>query len=523
MWGSMEFCDHEGLVSGLFEQCVDRAPDAWALICDGERWSYADLDALVNRLSYALIEAGVDCGTAVGLCLERSPVAIAAMLAIFRVGGVYVPMDPAAPVERLRYMFGDSGVRVLIADTPTWERCELSECDDGIVLLDPSRVDWAGYPAQHPAIPVPVRNLAYLIYTSGSTGKPKAVAVEHRSIALHVQRMRRLYDFDSADRLLQLAALSFDLSLEQILIPLCSGAALVLAPPGFIAPDELSQMLVEHRVTVLNLTPPMLEMWLEQGDSVWKTGVLRLLVVGADVFRMQLLDLWRVKAGSAASGIRLLNGYGPTEATVTASLYEVPAQVSGDRMPIGMALPYTQLHVLDGQMRPCAPGVEGELWIGGRTLARGYFNRPELTRRVFVADPFSDRAGARLYRSGDRARVRVDGNIEFLGRVDDQVKIRGFRVELGEIEVALHAHPAVRRAAVLCCEVDGELQLWGFLVGQWRDFAELRRFLARSLPDYMLPEHLYWLDELPLNASGKVDRHALRALGLRAQQKSMGS
>jgi amino acid adenylation domain-containing protein len=487
-------CIHE-----LFEAQVRRTPEAVALVHADEALTYAELDARANRLAHHLRRLGIGPEARVGVCLEWSPELVAALLAVLKAGGVYVPLDPSLPDERLAYMAEDAGAGVVVT------RAALAGRLGGRVTVrvdaDAERI--AAERGEAPAFRVAPEGLAYLIYTSGSTGRPKGVAVEHRAAAAHFPAMAGTLGIVREDRVLQFASSGFDVSLEQVFVPLLSGATLVLRGAELWSPDEFAERAGSLGVTVANLPPAY---WQE----VLGTGSLprvRLLLVGGDALP--------AAAAAAGGATRLLNCYGPTEAVVTATAFAVPdgfaEGFAGSTAPIGRPLPGRSAYVLDARGAPVPPGVAGELFLGG-LLARGYPGHPALTAERFVPDPFSAEPGARLYRTGDRARWLADGTIEFLGRTDFQIKVRGFRIEPGEIEAQLREHPAVREAVVVAREdVPGDRRLVAYWVGEPSEAEALRAHLAERLPDYMLPAAYVRLDAFPLTPSGKVGRRELPA------------
>jgi surfactin family lipopeptide synthetase A len=503
-----DLCIHQ-----LFEEQVERTPDSVAVVFEAEQLTYGELNRRANQLAHHLRALGVGPEVLVAVCLERSLEMIIALLGILKAGGAYLPLDPAYPKERRAFMLQDAQVPVLL----TQERlvAGLPEHDVKVICLDSGWETIAHESKENPGRLTLPENLAYVIYTSGSTGQPKGVLVSHGSIADHCWNAQRYFELDSSDVVLQFASLSFDVSLEEILPTLIVGARLVIMGANIWHPAEFHRKISESGLTVLNLPTAY---WQELARGWAGVPELvpnvqpRLFIVGGDTMLPDVLKLWQ---RTPVNSIRLLNAYGPTETTITATAFEIPprpAQNTTDqRVPIGRPLANRAIYILDQHRNPVPIGVPGELYIGGASLARGYLNRPELTAEKFVPDPFSAEPGARMYKTGDLARYLADGNIEFLGRADHQVKIRGFRIELGEIEAALGQHPAVREAVILAREdAPGEKRLVAYVVAD-STAEELRRFLKDKLPEHMVPAVFVLLDALPLMPNGKIDRGALPA------------
>nr|VFJ46172.1 MAG: amino acid adenylation domain-containing protein [Candidatus Kentron sp. DK] len=508
-------CVHE-----IFEEQVAKAPDAIAVVFplsisgQEEKVSYGELNARANRLAHRLRKLGVGPEVLVGLFVERSVEMVVDFLAILKAGGAYVPLDPEYPQKRLAFMAEDADLGVLLCHGATRER--LPECTARILDLDAEVAVIAGECSDNPARLVGPDNLAYVIYTSGSTGKPKGVMVEHGMIANHILSIIDLYGLKDNDRVLQFASLSFDASLNQILGPLLAGAAIVSRGAEIWTPEECLRNIVRHGVTVVHVTPlygqQLLGIAIDHEEDL-NASDFRLLNCGGEALPPATVGLW-LKT-SLYNG-RLLNTYGPTEATVTATAFDVPTDWPEDTVsiPIGKPLPDRTVYILDPRMRPVPVGVDGELHIGGAGVARGYLNRPNLTAERFIPDPFSDNPGARLYRTGDLCRWLSDGNIEFLGRIDTQVKIRGFRVELGEVENALLTYPGIREAVVDARGegMDKRLAAWvvvSDVADQPVSRDALRAHLRRMLPDWMVPSVFVFVNALSMTPSGKVDRQAL--------------
>ncbi|HEX6904704.1 MAG TPA: amino acid adenylation domain-containing protein [Thermoanaerobaculia bacterium] len=496
-------------VHQLFEERARLAPDDPALIADDGTVSFASLDARANRLARHLLALGLAPEARVAVCLERSPELFAALLAILKAGGAYLPLDPDYPPERMRQIVEDAGAVLLVSREALASRLPAGPA---LVLLDRDAGEIAGRSAASPGVEVDPGALAYVIYTSGSTGRPKGVGVPHAAAAAHLQAVRREYGLGPGDRTLQFASPGFDVSVEQILATLTAGAALAVRD-GIWSTHELTRRIRELGLTYVNLPTAYWHRWVsDPGDLETAALPVRLVLTGGEEMLAGSVRVW---AGSPFAGIRLLNGYGPTEAVITATLHEVtPEDGEARTMPIGRPIPGRLCQVLDRSGYPQPAGIPGELALGG-PLARGYLNRPALTAERFIPDAFSGQPGARLYRTGDRARFRPDGRLEFLGRIDEQVKLRGFRVEPAEVEALLAGHPEVREAVVTAFRTaGGDLALAAYVVpageGQATP-ASLRAFLGERLPDYMVPAAWTVLPSLPLNAHGKVDRRALPA------------
>ncbi|MDV3208036.1 MAG: amino acid adenylation domain-containing protein, partial [Rhodococcus ruber] len=493
-----------GTLVGRFDAQVAATPDAVALEFDGETLTYAEFDARVNRLARHLIGLGVGPDTRVGLSMRRSFDLLVGMYAVVKAGGAYVPLDPDHPADRIAYVL-DIAEPVAVVTTAR-DRVDLP-ASVPVVLVD--TLDLAAVSAD------PVRDderlgsltaddLAYVIFTSGSTGRPKGVAVEHRAIVANIAWRQAEYGLRGDDVVLQKTPFTFDVSVWEFFWPLQVGARLSIAlPDGHRDPAYLAQTMIERRVTVAHFVPSMLAVYLAEPTAAAVTSLRYVFASG------EALPAQTVARFHAISTAGLHNLYGPTEAAVDVTYYET----HGDDtvVPIGAAVADTDLYVLDEGLRPVPQGVEGELYLAGIQLARGYLRRPDLTADRFVADPFGA-PGDRMYRTGDLVKWNTDGLIEYVGRTDFQVKLRGLRIELGEIESALLDHPGVRQAVVVVHsdETLGD-HLVGYLVtdGEPVDRTELAAAVRRRLPDYMVPSLFVEMTEFPLNASGKLDRGAL--------------
>ena len=484
----------------LFEEQVARAPEAVAVMFEGEKLTYCQLNVRANQLAHHLQNQGVRPETLVGLCVERSLAMVVGLLGILKAGGAYVPLDPTLPLERLAFMVEDAGVPVLIAQRGL--AAHLSSLHTRLVWLD----EMVG--SEDFENPLPVCNssaLAYVIYTSGSTGQPKGVEISHKSLVNCVCHFAGSLNLRPHDAWLAITTLSFDIAGLEIWLPLLVGARVIIATRAMAQDGQLlSQTLLLAGATVLQATPATWQGLLQSG---WQANPRLKILCGGEAMPQELADRLTVM------GQHAWNCYGPTETTIYSTTQKL---IAGRRVSIGVPLANTRVYILDACGQPVPVGVVGQLFIGGDGVARGYHHRPKLTAEKFVADPFSNDADARLYCTGDLARWLPDGNVEFLGRRDSQVKIRGFRIELGEIEAVLSAHPALIHGAVLAKpDASRQLSLTAYVV--LRELSELsvgvlRAWLNTKLPDYMIPARFVRLPCLPLNANGKLDRQALAAL-----------
>ncbi|HEX2190564.1 MAG TPA: amino acid adenylation domain-containing protein, partial [Longimicrobiaceae bacterium] len=488
-----------------FAERAARTPGAPAVVHGGATLTCAELDAWSARLARALRARGVGPEVRVGVLLEHSAEAVAALLAVLRAGGCYLPLDPASPPERLALLLDDAEVRVVLADR-RWSG--LVPSGRTVVHPDDDSPDEAPLPRIH------AESAAYLLYTSGSTGRPRGVVVSHAAAAAHLADVAEVYGLTAADRVLLFAALSFDPSLEQVLAPLLVGASVAVRGPEVWPPAELAGRVREQGVTVVNLpTAYWGALVQDRAAAAALKRAVRLVIAGGEAFPPASARAWAELPGGAA---RLLNAYGPTEAVVTATVHEVGEEdgAGGASVPIGRPVGRRRAYVLDAAGEPAPAGIPGELCLGGAPLARGYLGQPERTAERFVPDPFSGEPGARLYRTGDRARWLATGALEYLGRVDRQVKVRGFRIEPGEVEAALESHPGVHGAAVVARDGGSGPRLVAyFAAGEPLEVEALRAHAAARLPEHMVPAAWVRLDALPLTSTGKLDRRALPAPG----------
>ena len=490
-----------------FEQRVRESPSAIALHFADETLDRAELNRRANRLAHRLIAQGVGPETRVGIALERSVAMMVGILAVLKAGAAYVPLDTELPAERLAWMVGDSGVALVLTQGAVLDR--LPEVATPVLDLD--ALDTSAMPDhdRDPQIPIHAEQLAYVIYTSGSTGTPKGAAVRHRALASCMAWMQQVYSLDAADTVLHKAAFGFDVSAWEMFWPLSTGTPLVLAEPGeHRDPARLAALILRHRITTLNFVPAMLQAFLQQPQvqAMGTDAPLRRVIVGGEALPAEAQKEVALRLPRAT----LYNLYGPTETTIHVTHWTCRADGAA-QVPIGRPITETSARVLDADLNLVPPGMPGELYLGGVSLARGYLNRAALTAERFVADPFDPRGG-RLYRTGDLVRWNAEGQLDYLGRIDQQVKVRGFRIELGEVEARLLAQPAVRDAVVLAKPGPAGLRLVAYAAphaGQRIDAAALRQSLAELLPDHMVPSAIVAMHALPLTPNGKVDRRAL--------------
>ncbi|BAY66694.1 amino acid adenylation domain-containing protein (plasmid) [Calothrix brevissima NIES-22] len=500
---------HNKCFHQLFEAQVEQTPDAIALsarsanalVFGDEQLSYKQLNIRSNQLAHYLKKLGVVPDVLVGICVERSLEMIIGLLGILKAGGAYLPLDPSLPQERLNFMLEDAQVSVVLTQEKLLKHFE--EFSKPIICIDK---DWAAitqHSQENPTNCVTFENLAYVIYTSGTTGKPKGVLIEHRGLSNLVEAQIETFNLQSSNRILQFASLSFDASIFEIAMALQTGATLYLAKKESCLPGQpLLQLLREKAITHVILPPAVLAILPTESLSTLQT-----IICAGESCTDDIVKRWW------SSSRRFFNAYGPTEATVWTTVAEI--KYVSEKPHIGRPIINTKIYILDKNLQPVPIGITGELYIDGDGLARGYLKHPELTAQKFIPNPFNQQKGARLYKTGDLARYRPDGNIEFLGRIDNQVKIRGFRIELSEIETVLSQHQNVQKAVVIAQENVSGKYLIGYIVPnvEIENFTSLlRNFLKEKLPEYMVPKAFVMLDSLPLTANGKVDIYALTAL-----------
>jgi exosortase A-associated hydrolase 2 len=498
-------CTHE-----LFERRVAADPSAIAVVYGAERMTYGELNDRANQVAHHLRRRGVGPDALVGVSLHRTPMMVIALLGVWKSGAAYVPLDPAYPPERLAFMVEDAALPVVLTDARA-----ISLFPQGGDRLIPLDSGWAAIERErrdNPQAGATPSNLAYVIYTSGSTGKPKGALIEHRGLVNYLWWAIGSYGVRAGDSVPVHSSISFDLTVTSLYPALLAGGHVDLLAEDVGAQSLLESLREAKHHALVKITPAHLELITRQAGAGQARAMTRAFVIGGENLTAESLRFWR----EAAPATRLINEYGPTETVVGCCVHEVgPDDPHNGSVPIGRPIANTELYVLDEALQPVAVGAVGELYIGGAGVARGYLNRPELTRERFLPDAFSGRAGARLYKTGDLARYRSDGVLEYLGRVDNQVKVRGYRIELGEIEAALAGQPQVQSCAVLLREdAPGDKQLVAYIVarkGESTTLEALRRFVSERLPDYMVPARFVLLESLPLTHNGKVDRQALPA------------
>ncbi|ORX82118.1 acetyl-CoA synthetase-like protein, partial [Basidiobolus meristosporus CBS 931.73] len=509
-----ELCIHH-----LFEQQVERTPQATALVFDGLSLTYAELNELANRLAHQLITLGVQPESVVAICVERSVAMVAGVLAILKAGGAYIPLDPSYASRRLEDILVDASPRIIIADLIG--QTVLGEAIAFMTVVDPNR-------PEDPVHRLPrnllesiassqfVRNpnvsgltsshLAYIIYTSGSTGKPKGVMIEHKGVVNLIHGRPESFGISITSHALLFTSLSFDHSVSEIFSALTGGACLHLVKDEIrLDRPKLWEYFERHSISHTSITPTLLH------DSMCLPSLktpLTFVIMGETLPAALTAQVHKLVPNG-----KIINEYGPTEATVATTIWKCPKNYQGENIPIGRPIPNRTIYLLDAYQQPVPMGAAGELYLGGIGIARGYLNRPELTAKSFIPDPFSEDKNARMYKTGDLARYLPDGNIIILGRNDHQVKIRGFRIELGEIEARLVDHPLVDKAVVVTVGEGSDKRLVGYVVSKADDnlMNTLRSHLTSCLPEYMVPAAIVRLDSLPLNSNGKLDRKALPA------------
>jgi amino acid adenylation domain-containing protein len=501
----------ESTLPELFEAQVIKTPEAVAVVYEEQSLTYAELNRRANQLAHLLRERGVVPETIVGLCVERSLEMVVGLLGILKAGGVYLPLDPSYPAARLEFMLEDARPLCVIT---AGAAVDVVPSSTPVLRLEDQTIQQQlqKQPRENPRHDLKPGHSAYVIYTSGSTGKPKGAVIEHQGVVCLFAWMQWAYPLGAEDALLQKSTLSFDASISEFFWTFFAGAKLVVARPDeHKNPVYIADTIRRNNITVIKFVPLMLQAFLEQANGK-ESSCLKHVTCAGEALSSTLAQRFQ----SQLPNTTLHNLYGPTESTInaTAWTYSPDGLEANATPPIGRPIWNTQVYVLNGYLHPVPLGVAGELYIAGAGLARGYLNRPELTSERFIASPYGE-PGSRMYRTGDVARYRADGNVEYLGRADDQVKIRGFRIELGEIESALSSHASVSQCAVVAREDEpGDRRLVAYVVaaaGSGIEVGELRRYLGRRLPEYMVPAAFMELESLPLSPNGKLDRKQLPA------------
>jgi amino acid adenylation domain-containing protein len=490
----------------LFEAQVGKKPDAEAVCFEQQSIRYADLNRWANQIADYLVKAGVEREQRVGMCLDRSIEAIATMLGVMKSGAAFVPLDPEFPVDRLEFIVADAGIELILCD----EKYEPLFAGKAKMLEPQEALRDDSLSTENPGTALAGDQLAYIMYTSGSTGKPKGVQIEHLSLVAYCDADVDVYQLVESDRTLQFSTLNFDIAIEEIFPPLMMGSCVVVRPRGrSSAANELSSITEAHNVTAIHLATAY---WHEWVDLMVATGArvpasIRLMVVTGEKVSAEHYRRWLTVCDQE---VLWCNAYGPTEATVTSTVFIPPVGWKGDNLPIGKPLKRYDALILDGELNPVATGETGELYIGGPALARGYLNRPDLTEKAFVSLPIQGEI-TRLYKSGDIARWLPTGDIEFGGRVDHQIKLGSYRIEPGEIEAAIHKHAAVLESLVSYDEIEGKKYLIAYVAIGANDLtaADLAAHLRDQLPPYMVPSRYVFLANFPKTINGKIDRQTL--------------
>jgi amino acid adenylation domain-containing protein len=491
------------LITALVKARAELIPDGLALVSDRQTLTYGELEVRANRLAHHLRTLGVGPEVIVGLCLGRSPLMVVAALAILKAGGAYIPLDPDYPAERLRFMLEDAKAAVLIARQEIGER--ISGGRWKTLDIEKRALQISDYPETAPEVSLNGNNLAYVIYTSGSTGRPKGVQITHQSLLNLVQWHQRAFAISPSDRASQVASIGFDAAVWELWPNLAAGSSVHFPDEAVrVAPEPLRDWLVAERITVSFVPTPLAEAlialeWPEE-------SALRLLLTGGDALHHY---------PSARLPFQLINNYGPTECTVVATSGLVTAGGHADGVPpIGRPIDDLQVYILDEYLQPVPNGAIGELHIAGRGVGRGYLNRPDLNAQKFIANPFSQTPGDRMYKTGDLARYLPDGQIAFVGRIDEQIKVRGYRIEPEEIATLLDRCYGVEASVVVARGENGDTRLIAYVVptaGVKLDHDSLQAYLKKYLPDYMIPAAFVRIDHLPIAPNGKIDRAMLPA------------
>lgn len=509
---------HDKCIHQLFEDQVRQTPDAIALVCGTEKLTYKELNQRANKLAHHLQSSGIGPEMLVGICMERSAEMVISLLGILKAGGAYVPLDPANPPERLDFISTDARISVILTQQSLVSA--MPKQVGHIICLENEWPETDHWPASNPDSGVQPDNLAYVIYTSGSTGQPKGSLITHYNVVRLFQATEHWFCFDKNDVWTLFHSYAFDFSVWEMWGALIYGGRLIIVSYWMSrSPESFYDLLRSEKVTVLNQTPSAFYQLIraEERMGAAEDLSLRLIIFGGEALDPKNLRPWFEHHGDKMP--RLVNMYGITETTVHVTYYPLKAAdaEAGAKSLIGEPIPDLQLHILSQDQKPVPVGMPGELYVGGAGLSRSYLNQPELTSKCFVPDPFTIKPDKRLYKTGDMVRSLSDGNIEYIGRIGSQVKIRGFRIEPGEIESVLSEHPGVRQAVVMAREdVPNDKRLAAYVVPgniQGSVASELRGFLRKRVPDYMIPSAFVTLEALPLTPNGKLDYDSLPAPG----------
>jgi amino acid adenylation domain-containing protein len=492
----------DACIHQIFETQVEQTPQAIAAVFNDQYLTYSELNKKANQLAHHLRSLGVEKETPIGISLDRSLEMVVGLLGILKAGGTYIPLDPLFPPDRLDYMLENSETRILL----TQERLRPKTTKENNLLTVYLDSDWhlySQYSVENPNITTQPHNLAYIIYTSGSTGKPKGVQLPHQGVVNFLTSMRQKPGLTADDTLLSVTTLSFDISVLEIFLPLTTGACVVVVPGEAVYDGAaLIQQLSTNSISIMQATPATWQMLIDAG---WQGDKNLKVLCGGEAMPKDLAKWLTQNVDS------VWNMYGPTETTVWSTIYEITRDT--DIITIGRPIANTQIYILDKNLEPTPIGVVGELYISGDGVARGYLKQPTLTAEKFVPDPFSQKPGTKMYRTGDQARYLTDGQIDFLGRVDFQVKVRGFRIELGEIETVLNHHPDIHKAVVIVREDSpDDKRLVAYLIPETDrqpDAGELRLYIRTKLPEYMMPSSYVFLKDFPMTPNRKVNHKAL--------------
>lgn len=501
----------------LFRAAVARWPQSLAVQDDSCNLTFTQLDEKTNRIANFLIGNGLRHGETVGLCVKNSALAIAAMIGVMKAGGVFVPLDPDFPADRIAFMAGDSSIKIVFCESTYRNRFDsASTAPENLSrkLIDPDCVEIDTFSDNDPHCPIDPNHLAYIMYTSGSTGMPKGVQIEHRALAAYCFADIEIYQLTPQDRTLQFGTLNFDIAIEEIFPPLLVGGCVIVRPRQRVdAEIELSAIIRDNEITALHVAAAYWHEWVDLMHAADQCvpQSLRLVIVTGEKVSPVHYQRWLSLVAPDHDSLLWCNAYGPTETTVTATVFIPPKGWTGDNMPIGKPLKRYTAHILDPQDRPLAVGETGELYIGGEALARGYLNRPDKNSEAFREVRFPDEVTRRIYKTGDLARWLPSGDIEFAGRIDHQIKLGSYRIEPQEIEHHLALHPRVREALVCCDESDGHKCLTAYIACGTETLTpeEMIQSVSGQLPEYMIPHRYIFVESFPKTINGKIDRRSL--------------